>query len=276
MVGDTDGQGTHGFADVNGARLYYEVAGAGPPLVLIHGGLVHRALWDGQFGAFAERFTVVRYDARGYGRSGLPPGPHYHYRDLRELLRFLGIESAHLVGLSMGGSVSLELALEHPDTVRSLVLVGAGIEGYRFSEETERKLAEIEAVYERGDKDLAVELSLRTWTDGPRRTPDQVDPTAREHVRRMTVHNFAPPEVETEERSLGTSVISRLAEVRVPTLVVLGEEDVRDILDTGSLLATGIEDAEKVYIPDAAHHLNVEKSEEFNRLVVEFLARAGR
>lgn len=146
----------------------------------------------------------------------MPPEPHHHYRDLRELLRILGIESAHLVGLSMGGGVALELALEHPDTARSLVLVGAGIEGYGFSGETEQMVSKMFAAYERGDVELAVELSLRAWTDGPRRTPEQVDPTARERVRRMTAHNFSLPEAEAEERSLGASVLPRLAEVRVP------------------------------------------------------------
>jgi 3-oxoadipate enol-lactonase len=275
MASSRGGKRSHGFADVNGARLYYEVAGEGHPLVLIHGGLVHSGLWDEQLDAFAEHFMVVRYDARGYGRSGLPPEPHYHYRDLRDLLRFLGIGSAHLIGLSMGGGVALELALEHPEMASSLVLVGAGIEGYPYSDETARKLEEIEAAYERGDKERAVELSLRAWTDGPRRTPEQTDPSARERVRRMTAHNFALPEIEAEERSLGVSVLSRLAEVRVPTLVVSGEEDVGEILEIGDLLAGGIENAEKAYIPDSAHHLPLEKPAEFNRMVLEFLG-AGR
>lgn len=262
-----------GFAEVNGARLYYEVAGEGYPFVLIHGGLVHSGFWDDQFGAFARHYRVIRYDARGHGESVAQPGPFYHHHDLRELLVFLGVERAHVVGLSIGGGVALDLALERPETVSGLVLVGAGVEGYPDSEETERGWAEIEAAYEAGNKDLAVELSLRMWTDGPRRTPDEVDHTARERVRAMTARNyFAIPEVEAEELPLDPPALSRLAEVRAPTLVVLGDQDVPDILAIGRLLEGGVVGAGKVTITGTAHHPNLEKPEEFNRTVLGFLS----
>ena len=88
---------TSGFAEVNGARLYYEMAGKGHPLVLNHAGIADCRMWDDQFAAFAARFTVIRWDARGYGRSAEPPGLYSLHDDLSGLLRHLGVDQAHVV-----------------------------------------------------------------------------------------------------------------------------------------------------------------------------------
>lgn len=260
-----------GFAEVEGGRLYYEVAGEGHPVILVHGGLVHSALWDEQFESFARRFKVIRYDAREHGRSVPAPGPFSHHRDLRGLMRVLGVERAHLVGLSMGGGISLELALEHPETVSSLTLVGAGTDDYEWSEEIIASWEEVGAAFEAGDSDLAVEATLKTWTDGPRRNPNEVDPSARERVREMTAHNFGLPDADSEEVELDPPPLSRLSEIKVPTLVILGKEDVPDILKIGEMLRSGIEGARVAEIEDAAHHLNLEKPTDFDRIALEFL-----
>ncbi len=260
-----------GFAEVDGGRLYYEVAGEGHPVILVHGGLVHSALWDEQFESFARRFEVVRYDAREHGRSVPAPGPFSHRRDLRGLMRALGVERAHLVGLSMGGGISLEFALEYPEMASSLTLVGAGTDDYEWSEEIIASWREVGAAFEKGDKNLAVEVTLRTWTDGPRRNQDEVDASARERVRAMTACNFGLPDADSEEVELDPPPLSRLSEIKVPTLVVLGKEDIPDILEIGEMLRSGIEGAKKVEIEDAAHHLNLEKPAEFARIVLEFL-----
>src|SRR5262245_39438437 len=110
-----------GFVDVNGAELYYEMAGAGQALVLLHGGLLDRRMWDGQFEVFAVRYQVIRYDARGYGRSELLDAPYKHAEDLYGLLRALGIERAALIGLSLGGMIAVDFTLEHPKMVSRLI-----------------------------------------------------------------------------------------------------------------------------------------------------------
>src|SRR5687767_3862126 len=93
-----------GYADINGATLYYEVAGAGPPLIMLHGHLLDSGQWDDQFAAFAQRYRVIRYDARGFGRSSQPPAPFAHYEDLRGLMDALAVEHAYLMGCSGGGA----------------------------------------------------------------------------------------------------------------------------------------------------------------------------
>ncbi|HEX8353421.1 MAG TPA: alpha/beta hydrolase, partial [Pyrinomonadaceae bacterium] len=120
-----------GFAEVNGTRLYYETAGRGPAVVLLHGGLNDSRLWDEQMGPLSKRFRVVRYDLRGFGRSNAEPVEFWPTEDLRALLDFLKIEKATLVGLSLGGIVAADFALEHPARVDRLILVGPGLRGYK-------------------------------------------------------------------------------------------------------------------------------------------------
>jgi pimeloyl-ACP methyl ester carboxylesterase len=130
---------------------------------------------------------------------------------------------------------------------------------------------EMEAAYERGDKERAVELSLQVWTDGPQRTPDQVDPVVRERIRAMTVHTFDLPDVEQWLQRLEPPAIDRLAEIHVPTLFVVGDQDVEDILKIGDLIIANVPGAQRAVIPNTAHHLNLEQPAEFNRIVLEFL-----
>ncbi len=131
--------------------------------------------------------------------------------------------------------------------------------------------AELHEAYDSGDKPRAVELSLRLWTDGPHRTPDQVDPAAREKIRAMTIHTFDLPDTENYLQPLKPPAIDRLAEIHVPTLFIVGDQDVPDILDIGELIVTHVPGARKAVIANTAHHLNVEQPDEFNRIVLDFL-----
>lgn len=104
----------HGFAPVKGTRLFYEVAGSGEPLVLIHGGQLDSRMWDDQFETFARSFRVLRYDIRGFGGSPIPEAPYSNAEDLAALMDYLGMAQAHLVGLSLGGMVASDFAVARP------------------------------------------------------------------------------------------------------------------------------------------------------------------
>src|SRR5689334_19941744 len=112
-----------GTAEVNHTRLYYEVAGSGPPLVLIHGFDLDTRMWDDQFEVFAQHYRVVRYDVRGFGKSARPTEPYAHEEDLKALLDYLGIAQAHIVGMSMGGGIAIDFTLTYPEMTRTLILV---------------------------------------------------------------------------------------------------------------------------------------------------------
>jgi 3-oxoadipate enol-lactonase len=261
-----------GFVDVHGAQLYYEAAGAGRPLVMLHGHLIDSGQWDDQFEVFAHDYRVIRYDARGFGQSSKPSDPFAYYEDLRAMLAFFGIESAYLMGCSGGGATIIDFALAYPEMADALILVGAGLAGYQWGE-LPPLVIELREAQERGDIERTVELSLQLWTDGANRTPDQVNPTARERIRAMSARLFARPNVEAPQEMLEPPAIGRLAEIRAPTLAIVGDQDVAPILEIADLVAAQVPGARKAVIPDAGHHPNMEHPELFNQIVRSFLGQ---
>jgi pimeloyl-ACP methyl ester carboxylesterase len=259
-----------GYADIFGAPLYYEIAGSGPALVLLHEGFADSRMYDDQVAAFAAHHRVIRYDRHGSGRSGVPTVPYTDHHALHDLLRHLGVERAILLGMSAGGGVALDAALAYPGMVEDLILVATAIGGYESRPETLQGWAKIGAALEQGDVPEAVERTLRMWVDGPERHPDQVDPGVRRRVGEMMAHYFT--------RTHGTPclleppAIGRLAEIGVPTLVVAAAGDVPDIQAQAGLLTQRIAEARNVTMRDAAHVPNMEQPETFNRLVLDFLA----
>ena len=250
--------------------VYLEAGGDGPAVVLVHAGICDSRMWEPQSAAYRDRFRVVRYDLRGFGRSPLSPGGFSHGADLVAVLDAHG--PASVVGVSLGGRVALEAAVARAELVERLVLVGPGLPDHDWSSEAERFDAEEAAAVARGDLDAATELNLRFWVDGPRRTPDAVDSDVRELVREMQRRAFElQVGVEAEEEPLVPDFHERLAEIRVPVLLVVGDEDAADIRAIAERLARELPDARLVRIPEAAHLPSLERPAEFDALVVPFL-----
>ncbi len=265
-----------GFADLNGTRFYYEVAGAGHPLVLLHAGIADARMWDGQFLAFARRYKVIRYDARGYGKTPMVAGPFAHHRDLHGLLTHFGIGRAYLLGCSLGGATIIDFALEHPEMVDALIPVGSGLSGFKYAGEAPPIWAAMVAARKAGDLARAAELTTQIWVDGPRRTPDQVDAVVRERVREMSMIALATPDDLGTEQKPEPPAIDRLSELRIPALIIYGDLDQPPILEIADVLARGIAGARKVAMPGVAHVPTMERPAEFNRLVLDFLGPLKR
>jgi 3-oxoadipate enol-lactonase len=251
-----------------------EVAGDGPAVVLIHEGICDARMWDPQWETFPRSHRVVRYDLRGFGRSPIGPGRFSHAGDLLDVLEQQDVRKASLVGVSMGGRVALEVAIARPELVEALVLVGAGLPGHEWSAEMKAAdEAEMAALAE-GDLDAAVEVSLRTWVDGPRRRPEDVDPEVRALVGEMQrrAYELQLPVWETaEEEPLVGDLSERVGEVRAPTLVLVGEEDVPDMHEIAGQLERELPNARRATIADTAHVPSLERPREFDALVLSFL-----
>ncbi len=263
-----------GVAEVNGARIAYEVAGAGHPLTLIHAGIADRRMWDDQFAAFAAEYRTVRYDIRGFGQSTIPPSPYTMREDLRALLDHLGIARTHLLGVSLGGSIAIDFTIDHPEMVAALIPVAAGIGGQAPAPELQGRWREIEEVAKRGDLTAVNELELRLWVDGEGRAAGPVDPAVRERVREMNAAVLAREAEQDHAESvnrLDPPAIGRLAEIAAPTLVIVGACDVPGVVASAELLATRIPGARHVVLPEVAHLPPMEAPGEFNRLVLDFL-----
>ena len=254
-------------------ELYREVAGDGPPVVLVHAGICDSRMWDPQWETFPRTHRVVRYDLRGFGRSPLAPGPYSPPAELIALLDELGLGPVVLVGASMGGGISLQVAVARPDLVSALVLVGSGVRGHDWSDYVTRSWAEEEAAFERGDLDAAVEVNLQTWVDGPHRSPEEVDPEVRRKVAEMQRQalELALECPEAREEALVLDVGDRLGEISAPTLAIVGEQDVQDVHVVAERLEREI-GATRVTIEGAAHLPSLERPREFDELVLGFLA----
>jgi 3-oxoadipate enol-lactonase len=262
---------SEGFADVDGGRLYYETAGRGPAVVLVHGGLWDRRMWDDQLEALAAEHFVIRYDLRNYGRSDRATAPFSHVRDLRALLVGLGIDRAALVALSMGGAVTIDFALEHPDMVRALVLASSGASGYgEWSEDMRRAWKEVEEAVEAGDLERAADLELRIWT------PLRTDPGVDAKIRRMYMDNLQQLTLDEDLiEGPGRPAVDRLEQIAVPTLVLVGDRDVPEMQAIADLLADRIPGARKVVMEGVDHAPNMRKPAEFNQHVLAFLRGLG-
>lgn len=249
--------------------LYWEVAGEGPALLLLHDGLNHSGVWDAAFAAFARDHRVVRFDRRGYGRSDPPVLPHSPVEDVAAVLDAAGIERATLAGASAGGGLTLAFALEHPERVEALVLVGAVIPGYGYSEHFTA----------RGFRNMAPLLdgepgkSLRNWIEDPWiLAPGNKE--GRKRLRRLLEpwferHVAQRPDLE---RLPEPDLMSRLPEIEAPTLVLVGEADIPDVHAQAGALETLLPDARRAVVPEAGHLLFFERPDAFERLVREFLA----
>jgi len=261
-----------GTAETNGARIYYEVAGEGEPLVLVHAGIADSRMWEGQVAAFAKRYKVVRYDLRGFGKTEMVEGSFSHHEDLRGLLDFLGVERTHLVGCSMGGGAVLDFALEYPERVGDLVLVGSAIGGFRPDFDPPREWDELVAADEAGDLERISELEVMMWVDGPARSPEDVAAPVRDLVYEMNLTALKTEAAELgEEWEPEPPAADRLHDIHAPTLLIVGDEDQPRIFAAADLLEKELPNERKVVMHGTAHLPNMERPEEFNRLVLEFL-----
>jgi pimeloyl-ACP methyl ester carboxylesterase len=248
--------------------IYGEVAGSGPPIVLTHDGLLHRESWDAQFETFAARYRVARWDRRGYGRSPRPTEPFSSVEDLAAVVRAISHSPATLVGCSFGSYYSLQCALDHPPLVAALVLVGPVITGLSLTDHfLTRGHREIPA------RDAPIDQQLAYWRETD---PWIVAPTnnaARQRLYDLLVanpQNLRPP-VELERRP-AEPVLSRLGEISVPTLIVVGEQDIADVHAHAGAIEAGVLSAERVVLSGAGHLPQLEVPNAFNRIVIEFIA----
>jgi 3-oxoadipate enol-lactonase len=255
--------------------IAYEVAGSGPPIVLVHAGVADRRMWEPQWAAFQARHRVVRYDARGYGESLPPAGPWSQHGDLLSLMDELAMTRVHLVGASMGAGIAVEAALARPEAVASLVLVAPG--GALLgppSDDLRAVWREEIAALDGGDIAAAVEVNMRAWVDGPSRPVDAVDPALRAFVATMQGDAFELPEWDPDdapETELSPPADARLAELDCWTLVIVGDADQPAIVDAANHLAAHVSGARLVSWPDVAHMVNLERPAEFERLVLDFV-----
>ena len=257
-----------GFGNVNGTQLFYEVAGKGETVVLIHGLCLDLRMWDDQVPALSEHYCVLRYDVRGFGKSGVPSGPFRHADDLHALLEHLDLGAAHIVGLSMGGRIALHHALIYPDATRSLVLVDSALDGFDWSREWEDSLDAIEAYAQVFGAAAGNGMWLKHELFATARTNERCNTKLAAIVNDCPGWNWVN---DTPAMGIDPPAGLRLASVTAPTLVVVGENDLPDFARIADKLAAEIPHAQKAVLCGAGHMSNMERAPEFNTLLLDFL-----
>jgi pimeloyl-ACP methyl ester carboxylesterase len=258
-----------GFIDVPDGKLYYEMTGQGDEtIIFIHDGLVHGAVWDGQFSVFAEKYRVVRYDRRGYGRSPKPEKEYSNIEDLKTVFTSLKINKAIVMGMSAGGALSIDFAIHYPENVSSLVLVGAIVGGFSYSDHMQTRGGRLQA------SDYANREKLLQYL--VKEDPYEIAPQNKEVKEKLwTLMQDYPQNIDFTKNRLEAipekKGIDFLNEIQVPALIVLGEFDIPDVFVHAGAIESGIPFAQKVIIRDAGHLVPYEQPEKFNEKVLTFL-----
>lgn len=242
------------------------------PLVLLHGGFLDHGMWAAQIPALSARHRVIAPDARGHGGSANATGPFRHTDDLAALLRHVNAGPAVLVGVSMGGAIAIDTALEHPDLVAAAVVVGCGTSEPSFDDPwTQAVWGEWHAAMAAGDLDAAVETFTR-FGAGPHRTPDDVDPAVVARLRRMTRSTMSKHTPDEPDHQVPVpDTWARAAGIEVPVLTVTGTLDSPDHNGMAERLARTVANGRTIPVDATAHYPNMERPDVFNALVEDFL-----
>jgi 3-oxoadipate enol-lactonase len=267
-----------GFSPVYNGSLYYEVAGSGQPILLIHAGVADCSMWDNQFNFFSHHYRVIRYDTRGFGKSHTETTKFSNRQDILDLFKQLGVEQACVIGVSRGGQIAIDFTLEHPEFVSTLIPVAAGVSGYDYQpDNSENATHEFEIfnhmdeLWEKNAFDELADLEVHVWADGPSQPIGRASPQIRAYMREIIRSNYTRQDGKATAEPLSPLATGRLGEIHVPTLILVGEYDSVATLEVADKLEKEIPDARKIIFPGTAHMLPLEQPELFNKIVLDFL-----
>jgi pimeloyl-ACP methyl ester carboxylesterase len=236
-------------------------------VLLIHDGVVHSAVWDGVWPALCNRFHVVRYDRRGFGRSTPTTSWHVETDDVLAVLRRAGVARAVVVGSSHGGEIAIDFTLAYPDMVRQLVLVGAVVGGMPYSEHFNTRTMTMIAPLMKGDLAGGLQgIANDRWVIAPG------NDAARKKLLELLTAN--PQDVTHPNQVLPPKpALPRLGEIRVPTLILVGDADIPDVHAHAGAIEAGIPRSRRVVVPGTGHLMYLEKPEEFAKIVLGFIEK---
>jgi len=266
--------------EVPGGSLAYEESGTGVPIVLLHEGIADRRIWNREFPALAKRYRVLRYDLRGFGGSTPATAPFSFVEDLSAVITGLELDRPVLVAPSMGGRIAIDYALDRPTRVRGLFLLAPGLSGMRIEMDPEgkeafeiddRESSAIATAWSAGKKEEAFERLRKLW--GAALTGPSL-----ELFRTMLEENTAEVFDSRSDRFdhlIGPPAAPRLASLRVPTQVLVGDRDNPSSPRFAMFVADRVPGAGLSRIPGAAHLINLSAPHAFDRELSAFLDRVG-
>lgn len=260
------------FAIADGTRIGYDSWGSGPDLVFLHAAIADRSMWMPQIDFLADRYRCTTCDLRGFGDTSIGAQAYSRRDDVAAVMDAVGAESATLIGCSVGAGVALDFAIERPDRVDGLVLVGVSPAGFQHDDAIVQDIEDqVDAAIAAGDREEAARLEVRLWVDGPRRDEGAAPQWLRDKVTQWCLAMY---EVDDwgDSIQLDPPAMARLHDVRSPTLVIVGSEDTDEILAGCRATSDGVGGAELVELAGAAHLPSLEVGDGFNQVLDGFLA----
>ena len=252
---------------VVGASLVAETQGQGNPLVLVHGFADDRQTWNNVSGELCCGRQIIRYDLRGYGESeehGDAPFRHAH--DLLHVLDRLKIGQCDLLGVSMGGSISLNFALDYPERVSRLILISPGLVGWEWSEEWKDLWARISSTARSGDMAKARDL----WLNHPIFEKARRNPPTAEYIK-DSVARYSGRHWISDNEEPAYPDLDRLVTLKIPTLLLTAACDLPDFRLIADLIAAAVPNVRRVDIQNAGHVLHLECPDEIVSRVSRFV-----
>jgi len=278
-------------ATVPGARLHVVDDGdpSNPPILLLHAGIADLTAWDALVPMLVTAgYRVVRYDARGYGRTVAEDIEYSNRADAIAVLDSLDIGRAVVVGNSRGGQIAFDTAIEYPDRVVAVVGVAAGLGGFAADstpselstfdrmDALETRLDEAGPAGDQATLEEILDLDVRFWVDGPGQSNARVAGSIRDRVWAMDRAHYDAHRVQGRPVPLAPPAAERLAELRCPVLAVAGALDATEVAHTARHLEANVPNARAVILPDVAHMIAMEAPDRLAVLIVEFLALVPR
>jgi pimeloyl-ACP methyl ester carboxylesterase len=255
--------------------LFWRDTGSGRPLVFAHGGFLDHRMWDDQIAAFARDHRVIAPDARGHGRSPNAFQPFRHGDDLAALMRHIDTGPAVLIGLSMGGGIAVDVALDHPDLVEAVIVsgTGTGTSEPEFTDPwTNEVLTEFGTHIAAGEAEAAIETFMQ-FTTGPSRTLDDLDPDVVRRLYEMLRGSFAKHTVgEPKWMIPPEDTWARVPTLDIPVHAINGDFDSPDHLALADRLVTLAGTGTTTTIEGTAHYPNMERPERFNEVLHDLLS----
>ena len=255
-----------GYIIVDGGKLFYETAGKGENIVLLHDGMVDREIWDEQFPVLAKNYRVARYDRRNYGKSSDPQAKYSDIEDLYQLFLQVKIDKAIIFGMSSGGGLAIDFTLKYPEKVSALVLAGAVVSGYGYTSNMFTRGGHIKSLSEVSDPQKSIKYWV--WEDPYEIYSENIK--AKEKVEKLLKANLHE-EKGGFNKPPDRQAARFLSEIKVPVLVLVGEYDIPDVHAHGGVIEFGIPGAKREIILKSGHLIPLEQPEVFNETVLRFL-----
>lgn len=261
-----------GIFKTKGANIYFETKGKGENLLFIHAGIADRRMWDREFFTMSKYFKTIRIDLPGYGLSDFTGG-EYSYNDiLNGVLEYLSVEKTYMIAASFGGKIALDFVLSNQDKCQGMILIAPAVSGWDDSQYLLDYYSEEDKLSQLEEFEKIAALNYNTWILRNRHT-ESVKRDIKDLVMDMQMKSLMKKEPDTESMEIEEEdIILKLRNIKIPVLVVIGDNDVEDFQNIANLIHKEIDSSKKIVIKNATHLANLEYPELFESILFNFFS----